>query len=110
MSAAAIPPRRALPLRLALVLTTTVGIGAPTVPCAAAQAAKAEVRSYPLGLRDSATTATIVRRLLSAAGTVVEDPAHNRLVVYDRPDVHRRIAEALEAMAVGARQVRITVT
>src|SRR5688572_6760808 len=69
-----------------------------------------QVRSYPVGLMDVDSAAQLVRRLLSPEGLVVEDRAHRRLLVHDRPDVHARIQAALAAIELPASNVRIIVT
>lgn len=68
-----------------------------------------EIRVYSPGLTDVATAAAVIRPLLSPEGRLVEDAAQRRLIVNDRPEVHRRVAAALEALRVPARNVRIRV-
>jgi len=70
---------------------------------------RSRVEVYDLGLRDARSTEAMVRALLSAEGRVYADEANHRLVVYDRPEVHRRVAEALRKLEVAARNIRIRV-
>jgi type II secretory pathway component GspD/PulD (secretin) len=67
------------------------------------------MRVYDLGLTDVGLAADVVKGLLSPEGRVYPDPRQHRLVVSDRPDVHRRVAEALRTLDVPARNVRIEV-
>ena len=67
------------------------------------------LKVYPLGLTDPAAAAEVVRGMLSAQGRVVEDAPNHRLIVFDRPEVQARIADALKAIQVSPRNVRITV-
>jgi type II secretory pathway component GspD/PulD (secretin) len=69
-----------------------------------------QAKSYAVGLTDPRTAAATIRALLSPAGTVVEDPAGNRIVVIDVPAVHERVREALQSISFDTRNVRITVT
>ncbi len=71
---------------------------------------KPQLRAYDLGQLDLETTARAIRAILSPRGTVVEDPAHHRLIVLDRPDVHAQVAAALRQLAVPARNIRIAVS
>ena len=68
------------------------------------------VKVYPLDLTDPAAAAELVRGLISPDGRVVDDAPNHRLIVLDRPAVQARVAEALKALRVPARNVRITVS
>src|SRR6267143_184023 len=68
------------------------------------------VKVYPLDLTDPAAAAELVRGMISPDGRVVDDAPHHRLIVLDRPAVQARVAEALKALRVPVRNVRITVT
>lgn len=67
------------------------------------------LKVYALGLTDPAAAADVVRGMLSPQGRVVEDAPNHRLIVFDRPEVQARIAEALKTIQVSPRNVRITV-
>jgi type II secretory pathway component GspD/PulD (secretin) len=74
------------------------------------QAAAVHLKIYPLALTEFDTAAEVVRGLLSAEGKLVEDRRNQRLIVYDRLDVHERIAAALRRISVPLRNIRIRVT
>ena len=76
---------------------------------AGAMADDVVLKVYPLGLIDPVSAAEVVRGMLSPQGRVVEDVPNHRLIVFDRPEVQARIAEALKTLQVPARNVRITV-
>lgn len=73
-------------------------------------AERGEVKVYPLGLQDVETAAKVVRAHLSRDGRVFADVPNHRLVVYDRRDVHVRVAAALSLLEVPGRNVRIEVS
>jgi hypothetical protein len=77
---------------------------------ASSTADRGEVKVYPLGLQDVETAAALARAHLSREGRVFADVPNHRLVVFDRPDVHARIAAALSALDLPDRNVRIEVT
>jgi type II secretory pathway component GspD/PulD (secretin) len=68
------------------------------------------VKVYPLDLTDPAAAAELVRGMISPDGRVVDDAPNHRLIVLDRPAVQARVAEALKALRIPARNVRITVS
>jgi type II secretory pathway component GspD/PulD (secretin) len=67
------------------------------------------VKVYPLDLTDPAAAAELVRGMISPDGRVVGDASNHRLIVLDRPAVQARVAEALKALRIPVRNVRITV-
>ena len=86
-----------------------IGVALLAATVAQAPAPRTEMRVYDLGLTDVGLALDVVKGLLSPEGRVYPDPGQHRIVVSDRPDIHRRVADALRTLAVPARNVHIEV-
>jgi type II secretory pathway component HofQ len=97
---------RALAAALVVLAAAGPAVAQSTAPL---RPARTEMRVYDLGLTDPVLAGEVVKGLLSPDGRVYPDPAQHRLVVSDRPDVHARVAQALQTLTVVPRNVRIEV-
>jgi type II secretory pathway component GspD/PulD (secretin) len=70
----------------------------------------AQVKVYPLGLADFDSAVSLLQALLSPDGKLVEERNNHRVIVYDTPAVHERIAASLRRISAEAKNVRISVS
>jgi hypothetical protein len=100
--------KRLLMTSLAILLTCGAALAEPQVE-KTAKTEKLAVRTFHFNFKEADKAAAAIKQLISGEGSISIQPSSNSLVVTDRPDNLKQIAQALADFDKAARGFHITV-
>lgn len=100
-------------LQLPIVFTLVFFLTAPAILAEAGVAAAAgsslSVRTFPLRHKEAGKAAAAIKSLISAEGSVSIQPANNTLVVTDRTENLKKVAELLQKFDATSKSFKVSI-